>query len=283
MSRIDDAIELASIDDSLQGELEHEILEIGQKLRDLALPTTCPYKDVAKNSAFLTIRWNGFQEENTQEATRVEVRTLFHAYVSYLEKSFKLRERFYNYWWCVDDHYVKHDKMNPMEFVLQADGDYVFSLLYSEVGIHRFTVGEETPELEVEVVPVLEGDYSIENHDYDTIRLDVFEICGPGGGSVNVSPSGIRATHLPIGIVSVADDKNQLYNRKIALQILAGRLYMHEQNALSNPAIIREYDLKKKKISDKRLKKTYEYSGEIHEVLPQIFGETLEQRIDSLT
>lgn len=167
--------------------------------------------------------------------------------------------------------------------MLCIKGDYAFAILHSEAGTHNFRMPgskkglrvniEVTPYIETEVVP----------HDTD-LRVDVYRSLGASCLGSHYVDSSVRITHLPSGIVvESSGERNQLRNRHVAYEYLSGRLYMHGQNALNNSTFIRKYDLDKKQIRDNRLKKTFEYSGEIHEVLPQIFEETLEHRIDSLT
>jgi ribosome-associated protein len=57
------------------------------------------------------------------------------------------------------------------------------------------------------------------------VEVDVFRASGPGGQHVNKTNSALRLTHLPSGVVVVAQDSpSQHRNRDIAFERLAERL-----------------------------------------------------------
>lgn len=59
----------------------------------------------------------------------------------------------------------------------------------------------------------------------DEVRLDAFRASGPGGQHVNKTSSAIRLTHLPSGVVVIAQDSpSQFRNKEIAFERLATRL-----------------------------------------------------------
>lgn len=57
-NQIHDALEIASSGDNLLSELRDEIVEIKHAIQRVALELTCPYSDVVRNGAFLTIKWD---------------------------------------------------------------------------------------------------------------------------------------------------------------------------------------------------------------------------------
>jgi protein subunit release factor A len=60
------------------------------------------------------------------------------------------------------------------------------------------------------------------------VEITAYQASGPGGQHRNRTFSAIRARHLPTGIVvTAADSRSQLRNRKIALERLRERLIEH--------------------------------------------------------
>jgi ribosome-associated protein len=57
------------------------------------------------------------------------------------------------------------------------------------------------------------------------VRVDVFRASGPGGQHVNKTESALRLTHLPSGVVVIAQDSSSQHrNRDIAFERLIERL-----------------------------------------------------------
>jgi protein subunit release factor B len=57
------------------------------------------------------------------------------------------------------------------------------------------------------------------------VEVDVFRASGPGGQHVNKTESALRLTHLPSGVVVVAQDSSSQHrNREIAFERLVERL-----------------------------------------------------------
>lgn len=60
------------------------------------------------------------------------------------------------------------------------------------------------------------------------VEVSVYQASGPGGQHRNRTFSAVRMKHLPTGIVvTAADSRSQLRNRKIALERLQERLAEH--------------------------------------------------------
>ena len=61
------------------------------------------------------------------------------------------------------------------------------------------------------------------------LKIDVYHSSGAGGQSVNTSNSAVRITHLPSKIVvAVQNERSQLRNKEIAMEILKNKLYLLE-------------------------------------------------------
>lgn len=251
------------------------------------LLVSCPY-DFGKNNAFLIIKWDVDAGQISTNYNHKWARNLLDEYLAYLKNSFKITVMNLDSSWGINETFVKADYPYPLEYGLHVQGDWAFSLLQNEAGIHKLQQCEEKSgaecQVQVEVVPEVSVDYFDTHYDGGGLRISVHPVAGVSSPTaIIITDSGVSIRHVATGIKAYSfTEKSQLPNRKLAVQIILGRLYMHEQNALSNPNIIREYDLEKKTIKDRRLSKAFKYSEGIRDVLPEIFEEHLLNRINSI-
>ena len=126
--------------------------------------------------------------------------------------------------------------------LIKVSGYNAFGYLKKESGIHRLVrispfdsnSRRHTSFASVNVTPEFKKVNLIEIDEKD-LKIDVFHSSGAGGQSVNTSNSAVRITHLPSKIVvNVQNERSQLKNKEIALQILKNKLYMIELEKQKN-------------------------------------------------
>lgn len=123
--------------------------------------------------------------------------------------------------------------------VFKVNGRYVYGHLKNEAGTHRlvrqspFNADKlrQTSFALVEVMPELEDvdlkDVQIKDEDLD---WQFIHAGGHGGQNVNKVATAVRLTHIPSGIVITAStERFQEQNRKAALELLRGKLWIRQQ------------------------------------------------------
>ncbi|QOY60758.1 peptide chain release factor 1 [Thermophilibacter immobilis] len=179
----------------------------------------------------------------------------------------------------------------------KVTGEKVYSILKYESGVHRVqrvpkTESQGRIQTSTATVAVLpeadEIDIQISQED---LRIDTYCASGPGGQCVNTTYSAVRITHLPTNtVVQSQDQRSQIQNREVCMQMLRARLYekelerqQAEQGAERLSQIghgnrsekIRTYNQPQDRVTDHRIGFNGTYNG-------VLLGDTLPSVIEAL-
>ncbi|OGZ99471.1 MAG: peptide chain release factor 2, partial [Candidatus Sungbacteria bacterium RIFCSPHIGHO2_02_FULL_47_11] len=131
-------------------------------------------------------------------------------------------------------------RIGVKQVTFEVAGTYAYGFLKKEHGVHRlvrispFSAKSlrHTSFAAVEALPEINAAQEHIEIRSEDLQMEMTRSSGPGGQNVNKRETAVRIVHIPTGIVVESQtQRSQQQNREKALEILAAKLYLVQQQA----------------------------------------------------